>query len=227
MLRSRIAFEMLLVLSAALLAAPKSARADELYYMIIFGQQGGANQLELSHTFATFVKATGDGPDKSKYGVDSHTISWMPRTLDVKALRRPEEGINLDLKDTLRQAAASKAVVSMWGCFRIKKELFDRALLQVSRLGKGDIDYKVLDSRFRPKTAMNCIHAVCDIDTDNGLLPTGTSHGPNASILVLTHLSRWIIDVDERHEWIGQRLELGKDILRRELQPKAAVDVKK
>jgi hypothetical protein len=195
--------------------------------MIVFGQQSEGNQVELTHTFATFVKATGDGPDKQKYGLDSHTISWMPRSLDVKFLKRAEEGVNLDLKETLRHAKAVKAEVSMWGSFRIKKELHDRALRQVTRLKTGDIDYKALDLRFRPETAMNCIHAVCDIEMDKGLLSTGTASGKEASQLVLTHLTRWIIDPDQTNEWIGRRLELGKDIVRRDFQPKSADDVKK
>jgi hypothetical protein len=214
-------------LLVALLVGPNAARADESYYMIVFAQEGGANQLVLSHTFATFVKATGKGPDKTKYALDSHTLSWMPRSLDVKLLKRPEEGVNLDLKATLLHAKAVKAEVSMWGSFHIKKELYERALKQEARLKKGDIDYKALDLRFRPDTAMNCIHAVCDIDMDKGLLATGTASGKEASHLVLTHLSRWIIDYDQTHDWIGQRLDLGKDILRRDFQPKPAEDLKK
>jgi hypothetical protein len=212
---------------AALLVTPKPSRADDSYYMIVFGQQGSANQVDLSHTFATFVKAAGAGPDKTKYVIDAHTISWMPRSLDVKALRRPEEGVNLNLKETLLHARGIKTEVCMWGPFRIKKELFDRAVLQEARLKKGDLDYKLLDTRFRSATAMNCIHAVCDIDTEGGLLPTGTAHGKEASLMVLTHLSRWIVDNDKTHEWVGQRLELGKDIVRRDFKPNAAADVRK
>jgi hypothetical protein len=215
------------VLLAALLVDPRTAQADESYFMIVFGQQSGTNQLELTHTFATFVKATGKGADKAKYAIDSHTISWMPRSLDVKFLKRAEEGVNLDLKESLRHAKAVKADVSMWGSFHIKKELFERALRQEARLKKGDIDYKTLDIRVRHDTAMNCIHAVCDIDMDKGLLATGTASGNDASLMVLKHLSRWIIDYDETHEWIGRRLDLGKDIVRREFSAKAADDLKK
>jgi hypothetical protein len=227
MLRYVISSRILWVLLAALLIDAKMAWANDAYYMIIFGQQDGADRPDASHTFATFVKATGEGVDKSKYTLDSHTISWMPASLHVKLLRRPEEGVNLDLKDTLRHAKATKCQVCMWGAFHIKKELYDRALRQQARLQKGDIDYKALDLRFRPDAATNCIHAVCDIDMDKGLLETGTAHGNDASFLVLTYLSRWIIDYDGTHDWIGQRLDLGKDIVRREYSPKAADDLKK
>ena len=227
MLRQVISPWTLWALLAALLVDPNAARADEDYYMIVFAQQSSTNQVELTHTFATFVKATGKGADKAKYALDSHTISWMPRSLQPKVVQRPEEGVNLDLKDSLGHAKAVKTDVSMWGAFRVKKELYERAIKQETRLKKGDIDYKVLDLRFRPDSAMNCVHAVCDIDMDKGMLATGTASGNEASLLVLTHLSRWIIEPAETHDWIGQRLELGKDIVRRKFEPKAAVGLKK
>jgi hypothetical protein len=227
MLRHKISPWALCVLLAAFLIGPGTARADETYYMIVFAQQSSTNQVELTHTFATFVKATGEGADKKKYTLDSHTISWMPRSLQPKVIQRPEEGVNLNLKDSLSHAKAVKTDVSMWGAFRVKKELYERAIKQVTRLKKGDIDYKVLDLRFRPDSAMNCVHAVCDIDMDKGMLATGTASGNEASHLVLTHLSRWIIDSDKTHDWIGQRLDLGKDIMRRDFQPKAPGELKK
>jgi hypothetical protein len=227
MLRYVTSSRILWVLLAALLFDAQTARADDAYYMIIFGQQDKTDRVDSSHTFATFVKTTGEGADKTKYALDTHTISWMPRSLDVKLLRRPEEGVNLDLKDTLAHAKATKCKVCMWGPFHIKKELYDRALQQQARLQKGDIDYKALDLRFRPDAATNCIHAVCDIDTDKGLLETGSACGNEASYMVLKHLNRWIIDYDGTHDWIGQRLDLGKDIDRREYQLKAADDPKK
>src|SRR5262245_15936024 len=117
-----------------LLSGLGKARADESYFMIIFGQQDEANRPALAHTFATFIKATGTGPDKTKYTLEPHTISWLPRQLDVKVLAKPEAGVNLDLKTTLQRAKEMKVHVSMWGPFAIKKELYARALRQESRL---------------------------------------------------------------------------------------------
>jgi hypothetical protein len=221
MLRQNISRWIASVMVVGLMLHGGAAWADESYYMIVFGQEGSVTQLD--HTFAAFVKATGNGPDKAKYTLDVHTLSWMPRSLDVKFLKRPEEGVNLDLKDSLRLARRAKAELSMWGPFRIQKELFERACRQEARLKNGAIDYKALDARFRPDSAMNCIHAVCDIDRDAGLLSTGTASGREASRLVANHLSRWIIASNESPDWIGVRLELGQDIIRRELQPKTAV----
>ena len=226
MLRHVVSTRLFWVVLATLLIDAKMARAVDAYYMIVFGQQDGADRPDSSHTFATFVKTTGEGADKTNYTFASHTISWMPASLHVKLLRRPEEGVNLDLKNTLRHAKAVKCQVCMWGPFHIKKELYDSALRQQARLHKGDIDYKALDLRFRPDSAMNCIHAVCDIDTNKGLLETGTACGNDASFLVLKHLSRWIIDYNGTHDWICQRLDLGKDIIRRDFPVKAADDLK-
>jgi hypothetical protein len=226
MSRILLPYRFVAILLVGLVSVAGTARADESYYMIIFGQQDGARQVDSAHTFATFVKARGEGPDRAKYSIESHTISWMPRSLDVKVLKRPEQGINLTLKDTLNHARTIKTGVSMWGPFAIKKELYDRAVRQESRLNKGAIGYKALDLRFRPNDASNCIHAVSDIDTDAGLMETGTAHGDEASFMVLQHLGRWIIDPDQTHEWVSQRLELGKDIVRREYRPKAEIEKK-
>ena len=203
-----------------------SARADESYYMIIFGQQDRLNRVEASHTFATFTKVSGEGNDKAKWDVETHTISWMPRTLQVKLKPLSEEGVNLSLKESLENAKTTKAEVSMWGPFLIKKELYELALLQEARLKKGEVTYKVGDLVGRPK-ATNCIHAVSDIDTEKGLLITVTSHGNEASIKVLSHLSRWIIDPNEKNDWLTDRLGLGKEIVRQEAQFKMPDPVKK
>jgi hypothetical protein len=211
----------------SLFAAAAGARADESYYMILFGQQDRLNRVEASHTFATFTKVSGEGVDKAKWEVETHTISWMPRSLQIKLRPLSEEGVNLDLKESLANAKTNKAEVSMWGPFQIKKELYDLAVKQETRLKKGEVAYKLTDLIVRPEKATNCIHAVSDIDTEKGLLVTVTSHGNDASMKVLSHLSRWIVDSNEKHEWLSERLELGKEIVRRETQIKNVDGVKK
>ena len=74
MLRYVTSSRILWVLLAALLTDAKT-QANDAYYWIIFGQQDGADQPDSSHTFATFVKTTGEGADKTKYALDTHTIS--------------------------------------------------------------------------------------------------------------------------------------------------------
>ena len=116
-----------LFLLFAFLIFPFGAGAGEVresYFMIIFSQEGEGRDPTQSHTFATFIKATGNGPEKSKYKLESHTISWLPATLEIRLLRLlPEKGINLDLEANLRWARSRKARISMWGPYQIQKEL--------------------------------------------------------------------------------------------------------
>jgi hypothetical protein len=133
----------------------------------------------------------------------------MPQSLDIVILRRrPELGANLDLQSSLRWAESMNSHVSMWGPYQIKKELYDRAVEQEARLNSGRVLYKALDRRFRPGTASNCIHAVSDLDIDNGILHTGPGRGDEASNMVAQHLNRWIIDPEQTHAWVASRLGL-------------------
>jgi hypothetical protein len=207
------------VLTSLLL--PTAARAEDFYYVVVFGSQRAPNWPRYSHTFATFVKATGAGPSPAAYRLESHTISWSPRTLDVRAARLlPEAGVNLDLHTTLRWAQSLGADVYQWGPFRIRKELYDRALAQIARLGSGAVQYKVIDAGYRPHRASNCIHAVSDLDADRGLLETGALHGEAASQRVALHLRRWMVEPSQVHAWVGARLGLGAyPITQRALEP--------
>jgi hypothetical protein len=203
----------LLLVGTVLLGAVfcQPARADESYFMIVYAAQRTPNVPRFTHTFATFVKVTGEGADTAKYKVEEHTISWIAKTLDIVVARaRPEPGVNLTLADSRKLAATLDEQVTMWGPFEIKKELYDRALKQIERLESGKVQYKAVDGRFRPE-ASNCIHAVSDIDVDDGALQAGTAFGNEASQLVAEHLRRWIIQPEKTHAWISERLGLDKD----------------
>jgi hypothetical protein len=202
-----------------LIALPRPALAEEFYFVLVFGHHGPSNLPRSTHTFATFVKATGEGPWADQYTVESHTISWSPATLAVRAARlRPEAGINLDLEASLHWALSLGARVSCWGPFQIRKELYDRALRQIARLQSGRVQYKAADSGFRTEAATNCFHAVSDIDTDHGLLDTGAAYGEAASYLVACHLERWMVGPLQTYEWVYDRLKLRPySIVRRNL----------
>jgi hypothetical protein len=187
---------------------------DERFYVVIFAAQRVPNWPRLAHTFATFVKASpsagsaGASDASGACRLESHTISWLPRTLDIRLWRRrPEPGINLDLRTTLRWVRGARARISRWGPFQIDRKLFDRAVQQEQRLATGALGYKALDGWFRPQT-FNCIHAVSDIDRDHGPLRTGTRRGEGASTLVARHFQRWMIDPATSHEWVARRLGL-------------------
>jgi hypothetical protein len=193
-------------------SAKRSQRRDH-YYLLMFSSQNNSYQARFSHTFASFVKAMGAAPSLAESEIaEVHTISWMPQTQDIVLLRRqPEPGTNLNLQDSIRWAQSVSARISLWGPYEIQKELYDRAVEQEARLKSGAVMYKAIDDEFRPAVASNCIHAVCDIDADNGLFHIGRLWGEPASQLVLGHFKRWILDPDKTHPWLIQRLEL-KDL---------------
>ena len=175
--------------------------ANERYYMIVFAAQDEGNVVRKSHTFATFVKAEGDR-------FESHTLSWMPRMLTPRIFwRKPEPGVNLGLAESLQLAKSVGAGVTMWGPYRVNKELFDMAVAQEARLNSGAILYVVLDDEFRG-TASNCIHAVSNLDTTQRGLETGLMFGNDASEVVVKHFKPYIIPSDDSMQWLLDRLNL-------------------
>jgi hypothetical protein len=193
------------LLVAALLVG--RAGAGESYYVIVFALQGEPNLPRHAHTFATFVRASGEGPNPNRYALEFHTISWYPASGAVRLARvLPERGVNLSLADTLRLAGLMRARVSRWGPFQVRRELYDRAVGQISCLQSGAMQYKALDGLRRGGSVSNCIHAVSDIDPDGGLLLTGTAYGEAASRLVVRHFRRWMVNLHLSHEWVCHRL---------------------
>jgi len=216
---ARICARFLMSITALLMVASVPSRAQELnesYFMTIFSAQADSRDPRRTHSFATFVKANGRGDAAKDSPIEIHTISWMPQSLEIVILRRrPEPGINLDLKSSLRWAESRNCRVSMWGPYQINKDLYDRAVEQEARLNSGQVLYKAVDRRFRPGTASNCIHAVADLDTDNGLLHSGQGRGDAASRQVAQHLNRWTISA-ETHTWVASRLGLNDQPVNRQ-----------
>jgi hypothetical protein len=203
-----------IMLAAALLGLPASAvQAEQGYYLVVFASQADNSSPITSHTFATFIQATWNGDGSGQPQVQTHTISWMPASLNIVLLRRaPEPGRNLDLAQSLDWARSLNLRTTAWGPYRIKKRLYDLARMQKARLESGDVAYKALDRSVRPAVAINCIHAVSDIDGTT--LATGRARGDDASRLVLSHFRRWIIDPDRRHDWLWESLGVDPKTLR-------------
>ena len=185
-----------------------AAKTNDLYFMLLFSQERDPRAPRFSHTYAAFVHAQRAAGEKD-YRLETHSISWLPASLDIRLLRRAETGVNLSLKASLDLSKSLDTRISMWGPFQIKKELYDRAVRQESELSRGGILWKAWDGAFRRQgEAVNCFHAVADIDTDRGLLQTGTAHGDAATEMVAQHLGRWIVDPERTHDWVADRLGL-------------------
>ena len=109
----------------------------------------------------------------------------------------------------------------MWGPYQIRPGFYHKALVQKARLESGDIQYKVWDAGFRPTIASSCIHGVCDIDQERGLLWTWLRCGESPSRHIAIFFLPWIIDPGRTHPWVGDRLGLSDyPIIYRELSAK-------
>jgi hypothetical protein len=164
-----------------------AASGGDRHYAIFFAYQAPDNRIELSHTFALFVRTAGDGA--SRRITESHTISWFPVTEIVSLARPAETGMNMSLEQTLGWAEARNLDVTVIGPYEIEADLFGRAATMAERLNRGELKYKAFD-RFGRNKAKNCIHAVSDIDEDRGQLGTGGARGLEATEMVVRHLSR-------------------------------------
>jgi hypothetical protein len=152
------------VVGIVLLAATGEAGAGESYYLMIFGSQSSPKQLRYTHTWATFVKAVGEGPDPNAYTLEVNTISWLPRTLEVHVWRaRPEPGVNLDLEQSLAAVYAHREGVTMWGPFIVRKILYERSLRVRQIAESGAAQYRAIDGS-GDMLISDCIHAVAAVD---------------------------------------------------------------
>ncbi len=152
----------LLGLAFAMIAS--ETKGDEFYYAMIFGSQSKPKLLQYTHTWATFIRAVGEGPDANNYSVYQHTISWLPQSLDVRTWSLlPEPGVNLDLYRTLEAVYRDREHVTMWGPFRIHQVVYERSLGVEQILDSGVAEYRAISTP-RNLLISDCIHAVAAID---------------------------------------------------------------
>jgi hypothetical protein len=160
-----------------------------------------------SHSFATFVKQT---VCNGKSILETFTISWLPRGRIVQPLALlPEEGHNYGLHETLRLAIAEKTRVSMWGPYQIRPLLYYRGMEQKAHLESGEVLYKAVDTPWPAARVTNCIHAIGDLaEYSPPIRIAGPGWGDPASYYLTLHLSPWIINHRQIHEWVYDFLGL-------------------
>jgi hypothetical protein len=201
-----------------LLAGP--GRADTQYFVAVFGAQSTPPAPNYTHTFAAFVKASGDGACPQAYVVqECFVISWLPKTLEVRTRALlPEPGVNLGLHETIKLVLCEKERVSLWGPFQIEQELFDRARDQVALLESGRVRYKALDSGHRSDRVSNCIHALGSCAEGRRVRILSPGFGETASWIITNRFRPWLVDPAHTHEWVFAYLKLDEyPIVRRDL----------
>ena len=196
------------VLMLALCAAT-NAPAQETYYVIIFSTQQAQPTPKYSHTFATFIRVMPCCAAAGACCVESHTISWMPASLQIRIhALLPEKGVNLELDPSFRWAVETGQRISMWGPYQIKPELYRRAMEQLCRLKAGRVRYKAVDTGYFTGIASNCIHGVSSSVGGTKVHVTSPNYGETASYYVLQRMRRWVINPDCKHEWLVSALGL-------------------
>lgn len=158
------------IASLGILVGPAAGtgRGGEFYYVLIFGSQSSPKILRYTHTWATLVRAVGEGPDPRNYEIYAHTISWLPETLELRVWRPwPEPGVNLDLYQTLDVVYSNRERVTMWGPLLIEKKIYDRSLWVLQIIASGAPQYRAISF---PGNLLisDCIHAVAAVDPDFG-----------------------------------------------------------
>jgi hypothetical protein len=182
--------------------------AGETFYLVVFAaQEEEGYHPETSHCFATFARIV--EPEGSEPVVELHHINWFSRRghrtgvthavfEDDGTPTRPEPGENRTTREALLLASLHGLKVTRWGPFEIARELHERALQQVDllegRIPGRRILYKAFDIGCRESdanVALNCVHAISDVDREGGPLRTWTRYGEGAASLVVQHLGRW------------------------------------
>ena len=206
------------------LALPGAARADDKYYLLLFASQGQPTIPRWSHTFATFVKASGAGDHPAKWKLETHTISWLPASGAVLPRFKSDRGRNYDLPDSLATARSQNARVYLWGPHETNAEFYELAKKRIAQLESGAWAYRLLDGKDRHLSICNCAHAVCDLVPGEPLI-TGTSFGEGASAKIARYFQPWLIEPEKTHDWLLDRLDLkGQNLQRRNSFVSAAGD---
>lgn len=156
------------------------------HYAVVLSYQDAAASAEESHTFATFVKASGD---KIAEQVD---ISWEPAASGGEPVCLfpcdPEPGKSYALAESLAFGKTRGRTLKKWGPVEIPDALYAKAAQQLATLRAGKIKYIAIDNGTRANgTAINCMHAVSDL-TGGAPLDTGLNWGFAGSDLVFKHL---------------------------------------
>jgi hypothetical protein len=187
----------LLISLCLLLSTTARVKAGDFFYVLVFGSQQEWPNPRYSHSFATFVKATGTGefPDTIE---EIHTISWLPATMVVRPALLPERGENFGLHQTIRWCLDNCMRVSLWGPFEIDEDLYCRALKQIAVLESGRVRYKPVDSGYPTNRVSNCIHAVSSVAGGYRARIGSPEWGETASWYLARRLRPWYLNPAEK-----------------------------
>jgi hypothetical protein len=212
-MKQRIRPLVIALVGLAFSSSAGKARGDEFYYVMIFGSQSKPKLLQYTHTWATFIRAVGEGSDANSYSLYQHTISWLPQSLDVRTWSLlPERGVNLDLYRTLEAVYRDREYVTMWGPFRIHEVVYERSLEVERILDSGAAEYRAISTP-RNLLVSDCIHAVAAIDPifGRGHYPLFRIGKPASRFIARQVMTRSVFDQYQTDaSWLIPRLGLDR-----------------
>jgi hypothetical protein len=190
-------------------------RAEEQFYLIVFGSQSTPKLARWTHTWATLVRVRQQSGREP--AIDQITISWLPATLVVHPMSfHVETGVNVDLHETIEYALVHKEHVSEWGPYECRPRLYYRSRVQKGYLESGEIGYQAIDvvgEAARNGNGCDCIHAITDQD------PLFTRNryplrrfGNSASEFIVKEMWRrgLLIQPEQTHDWLNAVLGLDR-----------------
>jgi hypothetical protein len=212
-MRQRIRPVAIAICGLAFLVTTSETKGDEFYYAMIFGSQSKPKLLQYTHTWATFIRAVGEGPDANNYILYQHSISWLPQSLDVQTWSLlPEPGVNLDLYQTLETVYRDREHVTMWGPFRIHLAGYERSLEVKGILDSGVAQYRAISTQRNPLIC-DCIHAVAAVDPvfGRGHYPLVRIGKPASRFIARQVMTRSVFDQwGADNSWLIPRLGLNR-----------------
>ena len=147
---------------AAFAADPDQSHLRGRYFLVVWSYEGTARLPQECHTFISVY----DGDDLALGRVVPDTISWLPKTGNVRLLGA-SQGRNFSLAQTLAMACQSGKRTKSMGPYEINPELYRRALARIRFLETGSVKYSASGLS---QSAINCVEAAGDL-TDTRFHP--------------------------------------------------------
>ncbi len=195
---------------------------NERYYIVVFGSQSKPKQARYTHSWATAIKVTDNGPGTAP-NVQADTISWMPATLSIRPLHfQPECGVNLDMHTSIREMLKNDEAIVMWGPYEIWHGGYTRFQVQRQFMASGQTGYQCIDAvggAARNGTGCDCIHAITDMDPsfdrrNYSLRYFGIDGSRHAVEQILSR--GVVINAPQTHDWLIAALQLDQYDIERE-----------
>ena len=188
-----------------------SAFGSENHYFVMMFAYKNHFDIRQAHTYAAFVHMQGkEGQDarveeSDSWNIEQVTISWLPESLPMCLICRPVVGHNYTLSETFQIGLDAGADLYELPTIEVSAELFENAVAQVTNLNSGGVEWVTLDRRWRP-AAVNCLHAVSDVNLVSGPLYSGTANGVAGSSEALQWFSPYQVPSISIPDWLPSLL---------------------